>query len=303
MTSCDPVSDAGDCGDVGSNDAARYAFLAAVNHLPHIDTSWKPGQDLTHTIEAEIIPRLILAHRNDGARRAQLPATHAAIAANEIGRFGAIILQDKIDDAISLVAELGARSVPVESIMLDLLAPTAVRLGEMWEEDDVDFMEVALAIQRLHQVLRCLSGTAQQTVGPDKKPHRILLATTPGESHIFSLLLVDQFFRGDGWDVWTMPGATEQELVELASRENFAMVGLSISCEELLPTLTRLIADIRKRTLGDRPTIMVGGPILSQRPGLSIELGADATARDGASAVIEGRRLVETRLLEGRAHA
>ena len=296
MTSVNAAQSAGECADVSSNDKSRYAFLAAVNHLPHIDTSWKPGLDLTHTIESEIIPRLVLAHRNEGARRANLPATDASITENEVGRFGAIILQDKIDDAVGLVVELSARGVSVESIMLDLLAPTAAKLGEMWEDDDVDFMDVAFAIQRLHLVLRSLSGTARQVVEPNKIAHRILLATTPGESHIFSLLLVDQFFRGDGWDVWTLPGATEQELVELVSRERFAMVGLSISCEKLLPTLTKLIADIRHATGHDMPTIMVGGPILVQQPSLSNDLGADATARDGASAVTEGRRLVESRV-------
>lgn len=296
MTSLDAAQPAGECGDVSSTDKSRYAFLAAVNHLPHIDTSWKPGLDLTHAIESEIIPRLVLAHRNDGARRANLPTTDATITENEVGRFGAIILHDKIDDAIGLVVELGARGVSVESIMLDLLAPTAAKLGEMWEEDDVDFLDVALAIQRLHLVLRSLSGTVRPTEEPNGIAHRVLLATTPGESHIFSLMLVDQFFRGDGWDVWTLPGATEQELVELASRERFAMVGLSISCEELLPTLTRLIADIRQVTGNDMPTIMVGGPILILQPSLSDALGADATAQDGASAVTEGRRLVEARI-------
>ncbi|MBY0613437.1 MAG: cobalamin-dependent protein [Beijerinckiaceae bacterium] len=292
MTDFDQGSDAGDCGDVSSNDAARYAFLAAVNHLPHIDTSWKPGLDFTHTIEAEIIPRLVLAHRNDGARRERQAISGAAITAEEIARFGDIILEDKLEEAIALTASLRDKGVPIETLMLDLLAPAAARLGEMWEEDDVDFMEVALAIQRLHQILRSLSGTLTPIFEPNKVAHRVLLATTPGESHIFSLLLVDQFFRGDGWDVWTMPGATEQELVELTSRESFAMIGLSVSCEELLPTLKRLIGNIRKTTANAMPAIMVGGPILSQRPGLSADLGADATARDGASAVIEGRRLV-----------
>lgn len=295
MSDFEPERSSADCGDVGGTDAARYAFLAAVNHLPHVALGRTATLDLTHTIEAEIIPRLILAHRADQGRHVGAAQAGMVVPAAAMELFGKHILHDDLDAAIALVADLGWKGVPVETIMLEVLAPTAARLGEMWEADDVDFVEVALSLQRLQQVLRSLSGAQVPETVLMRAPHRILLATTPGEAHIFSLLLVDQFFRGDGWDVWTMPGATAQELVELVAREDFAMVGLSVSCEELLFALTSLIAEIRKATRREVPAIMVGGPILTLRPELTKALGADATARDGASAVIEGRRLVEAR--------
>jgi methanogenic corrinoid protein MtbC1 len=282
-----------DCGTVSADQAARYAFLEAVSHLPHLNVTQKLGRDLTGTVEAEIIPRLVLAHRNEAQRRAARPVARGSVTPSELQHFADIILLNRVDEAMALVVALSDRGVLVEAIMLDLLAPTAMKLGEMWERDDVDFFTVTLSLGRLQQVLAHLSGTRQQPSLLKSPFHKVLLAVTPGDSHIFSLLLIDQFFRRDGWDAWTMPGATRAELIDLVGRESFALVGLSISCEDCVPELRRLVPAIRGASVNKALAVMIGGPIFSERPEFALELGADATARNGRTALIEARRLLE----------
>jgi len=282
-----------ECGTLSADHAARYAFLEAVGHLPHLDVTQKLGRDLTGTIEAEIIPRLVLAHRNEAARRAARPVTKGSVTPSDLQHFADMILLARVDEAMALVVALSDRGVAVEAIMLDLLAPTAMKLGEMWERDDVDFFTVTLSLGRLQQVLAHLSGARLQPPLLKAPFHKVLLAVTPGDSHFFSLLLVDQFFRGDGWDAWTLPGATRGELVDLVGRESFALVGLSISCEACIPELRQLVPAIRSASVNEALLVMLGGPIFNGRPEFALELGADATACDGRTALIEARRLLE----------
>jgi methanogenic corrinoid protein MtbC1 len=281
-----------ECSSVTADVAARYAFLRAVNHLPHFEVLPKPGIDLSHTIEAEIIPRLILAHRNDEARRSAAALTAASVTPAELKDFSEIILVGRIDEAVAIIAALSARGVSIEKIMLDLLAPVAMKLGEMWENDSVDFLSVTVSLGHLQKVLRHLSGNSQTVPTAGKPSHKVLLSAVPGETHIFSLLLIDQFFRGDGWDTWTFPGATRDELIDVVGREAFALVGLSVSCDVCIAELGQLIPEIRRATRNKSLRIMIGGPIFRGRPQFALELGADGTAGDGPAALIEARRIV-----------
>jgi methanogenic corrinoid protein MtbC1 len=282
-----------ECGSVTADVAARYAFLKAVSHLPHFEVPPTPGINLFHTIESEIIPRLVLAHRNDDGRRSAGALTTARVTPSDLDGFFEIILVNRIDEALAIVDALSARGVSVEGIMLDLLAPAAMKLGEMWENDSADFLSVTVSLGRLQQVLHHLSGNAQTVQPAGKRTHKVLLSAVPGETHIFSLLLVDQFFRGDGWDTWTFPGATRDELVDVIAREHFALVGFSISCDVCIAELGALIPAIRRATKNKSLRIMIGGPIFKGRPQFALELGADGTAGDGPSALIEARRIVE----------
>jgi MerR family transcriptional regulator, light-induced transcriptional regulator len=64
----------------------------------------------------------------------------------------------------------------------------------------------------------------------------VLLAVTPGDSHIF-------------------------ELIDLVGRESFALLGLSISCEDGIPELRRLVPAIRGASVNKALAVMIGGPI------------------------------------------
>ena len=132
----------------------------------------------------------------------------ARVTPADLKEFFEVILLGQVDHALSLVVALTARGETIESIMLDLLAPTAAKFGAMWEEDNVDFLSVTISLGRLQEVLRHISGTSQPVFSAGAPYHKVLLSAVPGETHIFSLLLVDQFFRRGGWDAWTLPGTT-----------------------------------------------------------------------------------------------
>ena len=287
-----------ECTGPSADNVLRHDFLSAVSHLPHVDPSKRRDLGLAHTIEAEIIPRLMLAHSTVDPRALTGRVDQHALAPADIAQFSAVICSADLAGARALVEQLQAREVPVETILLSLLAPTAKLLGEMWEEDDADFALVTIALCCLQQVLRDISGTFNSDPfnaikNDDGHIYRALLAPAPGEQHIFSVLLVDEFFRRAQWDVWTMPAATESELLDVLKREHFDMAGLSMTCDAWLPQLEALIKRMRACSLNRDLVIMVGGRPFVERPELATQIGADATASDGLVAVKTARTAVQ----------
>ena len=287
-----------ECDGPSAETIKRHDFLSAVSHLPHADLSNRRDLGLAHTIEAEIIPRLMLAHSTGDMRAPKAKAGASELDAADIAQFSAIICSADLPAARSFVERLQGREVPVESILLGLLAPTAKLLGEMWEEDDADFAFVTIALCTLQQVLRDLSGTFNGEAftgakSEDGQTYRALLAPAHGEQHIFSVLLVDEFFRRAQWDVWTMPAATEAELVDVLKREHFDMAGLSITCDAWIPQLESLIKRMRSSSLNRDLVIMVGGRPFVDSPELATRIGADATASNGLVAVKTARSVVQ----------
>ncbi|NJK90043.1 MAG: cobalamin B12-binding domain-containing protein [Myxococcales bacterium] len=90
-------------------------------------------------------------------------------------------------------------------IFLDLLAPVARLLGDLWLIDLCTFTDVTIGLSRLQQLVRELAPAFED--GHDLRGfgHRALLAPAPGEQHTFGMHLVEEFLRRAGWDVGCVP--------------------------------------------------------------------------------------------------
>ena len=110
---------------------------------------------IVQTIEQDIIPRLVRAHREPAAAMAPPPAL--GITNTDLQTFLPAILGP--DDAgwQSLLEALLARGVPIDDVYLGLLTPAARELGRMWEEDRCAFTDVTVALGRMQRVMRTLS--------------------------------------------------------------------------------------------------------------------------------------------------
>jgi len=109
---------------------------------------------LARTIEADVIPRLVQAHRS-GAANPQ-PGS-AAPQQRDIDKFLKQIVTGSEPETLALIEDLRERGVSVESLYIDLFGPVARRLGEMWDDDACDFSTVTVALGRLQRLLRELS--------------------------------------------------------------------------------------------------------------------------------------------------
>ena len=133
---------------------AAAGFPPAIDDLLRTDTGEPPADEglravlLAKAVEYEIIPRLMLAHRVPQECAAFPVAGNQRVSPEDVAVFAELVLHED-DAAISAcVVALRDRGVPVESIFMDLLAPVARHLGEMWERDLCTFSEVTVGLGR-----------------------------------------------------------------------------------------------------------------------------------------------------------
>jgi methanogenic corrinoid protein MtbC1 len=233
---------------------------------------------LARIIEGEILPRLAFAHRED--RRAQASAIRKPTP-ERVGAFASALIES--DQQGEWMCALLGEGLPLDVLLLDLFGPAARHLGQLWEEDEANFLDVAVALGRLQGLTRALCARLEEVDAP-VNGRRVLLMPCPGETHLFSLTLVASFFREAGWDVVLSNGVNEDP-ASLVHAERFDLIGISLSCDVLLPVMADLVAKLRGASCNPGIRVMVGGPLFLREPACAVTVGADAAARDGRSAV------------------
>ena len=279
----------GDEGDEESSD--RDAGGGSGGYL-RFDRPQQRKTRLLQTIEGEIIPRLMLVHRVADGRRVPCPETGLRPTGDDVAELGRIVMESDTERAVHFVESILQRGVPLESVYLELLAPTARHLGDLWDQDQSDFMQVTIGLWRLQEVLHELGPAFLNEAEPSEPGRRVFLVPVPGDQHTFGAVIVAEFFRRAGWDVWDDPGASKEEIVRIVRSEWFSVVGLSVSCEQHLETLGSVIRAIRRSSRNSSIGIMMGGQPFIEHPERVALVGADATAVDGRQATLQAQNLL-----------
>ena len=207
------------------------------------------------------------------------------------------VVERDTDAALRLIEDVMRDGVEVEAIYANLLGASARMLGEMWERDQLSFIDVTVGLCSLHQILFRLSPDFDPEEPGGESARRALFAPTPGESHVFGALVVARFFSRAGWQTWTEISIGHDMLCDLVRRQRFDLVGLSISADRNVDNLARAI-DGGRAAAGRHPLkVLIGGHSVDIDPTLVDRVGADAAAGDPAAAVEAASRLVDrTRL-------
>jgi methanogenic corrinoid protein MtbC1 len=266
----------------------------------------RDDDQLFRTIESEIIPRLMLSQVGQrGLMRLpvdSLPGmqpTH-----DEVLGFCDAVLSPDDSAALRYIGQLRAKGFGLEALLLNLMAPTARRLGELWTSDALSFTEVTVGLSRMQNVLRELSLGHNHEVFADAETPTVMFLPVPGEQHTFGVMMVEELFRRSGFNVVTAP-LEHRELMFMVKNNDYDILGFSISCEQLVDKLTWVIRAARRASRNRDLKIMVGGRVFVEHPELVKHCGADATAIDGPRAVQAVRTLTtqdrRSRLKSGNA--
>ncbi len=258
-------------------------------------------EGLLRTIEADIIPRLLLAHQHTAPQNEHVPtAALPAVTLADVDRLTRLTQNRDFAAVWTEVDGQRARGVPLEAVFLELLAPVARRLGKLWEDDLLDFTGVTIALMRLQQVMRELAPafSAQCALRPRQTPLRILVTAAPGEQHRFGVQMVAEFFRRAGWEVREDTVNSDEALRTLLAESHFDVLGLSLGSQTGLDALSWTVQTSRDATLNRDLGIMVGGPAFVDNPAQAAKVGADLTASDARSAVASAENFMKN--LEAR---
>lgn len=253
----------------------------------------KPGRlpgALNSLVEGEIIPRLLMAH----SAAMPLPPAQggAAIEPAEAVRFASLPLMLEADELLREVEQFLERGVSVELVFVDLLAPSARRLGQLWDEDACDFVDVTMGLWRLQEVLREVALRSTPLLSRIGAPPHVLFSPYPGEQHSFGSLMLEEYFARAGWQSEVLIEPKRKELLELLATKPFDLVGLTISCDCPSGQLSDFLTAIRGISANSAVRIIVGGRMINANPGLAEEIGADGTAADARGALVLAEKLV-----------
>ncbi|MBA4766271.1 MAG: cobalamin B12-binding domain-containing protein [Porphyrobacter sp.] len=243
-------------------------------------------------IESEIIPRLLMAHSATETRtRSRLLRS---ITPDEAAHFALLPLRLEAAALLEEVDGFIAKGASVETICLDLLAPAARKLGEMWERDECDFLDVTMGLWRLQEVMREVAARSPVDLLGMATPCSALFSPMPGDHHNFGTLMIDEVFARSGWRSEALVKPERRELLDRLARQSFDLLGLTLARDCPSAALSNLIRAVRNVSANPHIIVLVGGRMINENPGLAMEVGADGTGADALAALELANSLVKT---------
>jgi methanogenic corrinoid protein MtbC1 len=261
------------------------SFLKIVSHTPPAAKNPRHDAELAKMVEAEIIPRLMLAHRAAPIAPEATGQTQT-LGPETTKSFAQMVLSKEPESLIAFVGGLLQSGLQMETIYMELMMPAARLLGDYWEDDAISFTDVTIGLSRLQQVVRTLGWKRDHADGPDHSAPSALFAPAPGEQHTFALFIIEDVFRRAGWRTWIETSGVEDDLVDMVRSHWFDLAGLSANSDTDPEQMASAIVDLRKASRNPNLFVMVGGRLFSERPELVSWVGADATAPSGGDALL-----------------
>lgn len=250
-----------------------------------------PNDSVNAMIESEIIPRLLMAHAS-GASRNKPKRSHP-IAPEDASAFAMLPLRLEAAGLLEEVDVLIAEGSSVETICLDLLAPAARMLGEMWDRDECDFLDVTMGLWRLQEVMREIAARSPADLPSLKVPRSALFSPMPGDQHNFGTLMIEEVFSRAGWQSEALVRPDRRDLLDRLGQRPFDMVGLTLARDWPSGAVTDLIRAMRNASANPRITVLVGGRMINENPGLVETIGADGTGVDALAALETAESLMK----------
>lgn len=281
---------------------------AAPRPLPFLVGLWREADsapqpavpeepELFAALESEIIPRLLIANSVRDAYprlvRSGPVAGQPVFSAKDRAEFVDALLSDDAAHTRHLAEMHLAAGHEPSTVLLDLFAWSARELGELWEDDQVSFVDVTIGLCRLHEALhRCAEQNDAAGLPVVAEAPSILIATAPGEQHVFGVLMAGELFRQQGWDVTTETSGDAALLTRLVSSRRFDIAGLSVAQEGSVAGLADLVKTLRKASKNPAMKMLAGGQLFAHSPQLALEIGADGIAGRGADAPELARKML-----------
>jgi len=209
------------------------------------------------------------------------PAPRARRASHRTGLESRLLAGDE-PGAWGIVEAAMASGAEPSEVLIDLVAPAMVSIGERWAAGE-------LTIADEHQA----SAVAQRIVarvGPrfarrGRKRGHIVVGAAPLDRHSLPSAIVADLLRGSGFAVTDLGADTPTEsFVESAlAAERLMAVAISVTSAEGLSTVATTVASIRS-TVGPDVAIIVGGGAITNEDH-AVALGSDGFAPDGRTLI------------------
>ena len=208
-----------------------------------------------------------------------------------------LIAQSTGDDELAWLA-LADRLAPLRpslrALNLVLFRPLAQALGDGWMCDRLQASDVLIALARMQRLLRQVAGGEQ---APRPVDRAVLVATLPGEQHLFGVSFAAMALDLQGWRVQCLFPSRTEELLRVLHKDQVDVLHLALSDsfrrEDRLAELAETVRAARRASRNPHLQVLLGGRAFAEQPGLAVFLGADGDGLDQGTGPTELQAMLE----------
>jgi len=268
---------------------------------------------LVSTLANEIIPDLLREHSGPGLQDAPVGDTGSAkmissckhprtevLSAQDINSYAESCchasLELSSEDLVQYARNLFEQGLDIEDFYLDIIPPSIRLLHDLWEKDQISFLDVTTATWSMKRLIFALSPDfimpSETSIAPGSNRFQVLVTSAAEAKHTMGPLIVSQYLQRKGWSV--LPGFDHQEkaLLELVASHWVDLYCISISVSSQVPGLKAWISKIKSTSQNPGIQFLVGGPLIALQPELIDQLGADLICKTVREVHTLGMKLV-----------
>ena len=248
--------------------------------------------ELGATIQSRVIPRLHAAMR-DSLRSPRHPLAQRAPSrplSDDVPALAENLLATDPRRAYDRIDALRQQGRSLDRIYLDLLAPVACHLRDLWSDDLCGLADVTIALCNLQGVLRHYATDFYAEAATRESGLRALLVS-PSEKRSdagltnFGLILMSEFFRREGWNAWIERDLSGERFRRTVVGEWFDMVEVLATSDKQLDEISSGIKAIRRGSPNPAIGVIVCGQVFIEHPEFVRLVGADLVASDPLSSL------------------
>ena len=191
------------------------------------------------------------------------------------------------DRAVALTAQAIAEGITPQQI-LDAMTDAMDAVGEDFQANLIFVPEMLVAARAMRESMALLEPLL---VKAGIKPEaRAIIGTVRGDLHDIGKNLVAMMWRGANIEVIDLgTNVTAEQFVAAVDAHRPNLIGLSALLTTTMPSMSAIVAALRKTELGGARIVVGGAPVNEE---FAERIGADAFAGDAGAAVVVARRLL-----------
>ncbi|MFP4044894.1 MAG: B12-binding domain-containing protein [Rhodosalinus sp.] len=245
------------------------------------------AEDAVELLAGDIMRRLASARPHDPGFEAP------EISDDSIAAFCETLIRPTPDAALRFIEDRRAEGVTRQGVYLGYIVAAARSLGQGWDEDRYSFLDVTYGTGHLYALMRALRAETYGARPAVDGRRCALFATVPGEDHGIGITVAADLFREAGWEIDLRTDTDHDELIAHVEHTQPHIIGLSLSTEQRLDALVRLVVAMR---------ITVPSAIIGVAPATNVSaerlrdlVDIDLVFEDAPSACRDLERLVRLR--------
>ncbi len=175
---------------------------------------------------------------------------------NELDIFCNAILSRDDEFQTQFINDLCHKHNSTDPILEQFIPEVAEKLGQMWKDDRISFLDVSFGVDRLQKLVRIYEKKYLGPLYHDYKGPPVLLILPQSETHSLGIITASIIMKKNGVNPFVALGYSQEKLMDLINSIDFQLFGLSASCCNSLDECIQIGKKLRKIIKPEIPLVL-----------------------------------------------